>query len=211
MNELQVIKYENTSDKIKQLKSQLPEGKMTLKEFFNFYDTRELIMILLIAPFLIPFSIPGSSTPFGILIILLALGEIFNRHFYLPNFVGNHELSHDTVEKLFNIIIKALGYIEKIVKPRGKMIKYPKVQKVNLFMCILLSILLFLPLPIPFTDFFPAASMLLLLVSNIENDSYLMILGYVMSIVTFIYFYNMGSLGIEIILQVINYALSYIH
>ncbi|WP_304123376.1 exopolysaccharide biosynthesis protein [Methanosphaera cuniculi] len=211
MNELQVIKYENTSDKIKHLKSQLPEGKMTLKEFFNFYDTRELIMILLIAPFLIPFSIPGSSTPFGILIILLALGEIFNRRFYLPNFVGNHELSHDTVEKLFNIIIKALGYIEKIVKPRGKMVKYPKVQKINLFMCILLSILLFLPLPIPFTDFFPAASMLLLLVSNIENDSYLMILGYVMSIVTFIYFYNMGSLGIEIILQVINYALSYIH
>ena len=77
MNELQVIKYENTSDKIKQLKSQLPEGKMTLKQLFNFYDARELIMILLIAPFLIPFSIPGSSTPFGILIILLALCEIF--------------------------------------------------------------------------------------------------------------------------------------
>lgn len=211
MNELQVIKYENTSDKIKQLKSQLPEGKMTLKQLFNFYDARELIMILLIAPFLIPFSIPGSSTPFGILIILLALCEIFNKHFYLPNFVGNYELSHETVEKLFDIIIKALGYIEKIVKPRGKMVKYPKVQKINLFMCIILSILLFLPLPIPFTDFFPAVSILLLLVSNIENDSYLMILGYVMSIVTFFYFYSMGSLGIEIIIRVINYALSYLH
>lgn len=210
MNDLQVIKYEKTSDKIKHLKSQLPEGKMTLKELFNFYDGKELIMIILVAPFLIPVSIPGSSTPFGILIILLALTEIFNKHFILPDFVGNYELTHESVEKLFNIIIKALGYLEKIVRPRGKMIKYPKVRSVNLFMCIILSCLLFLPLPIPFTDFFPALAMLLLLVSNVENDSYLMILGYIVSFGTFFYFYKMSALGIEIIKYSINYALSYI-
>lgn len=210
MNELQVVKHQTTSDMIRELKSQLPDGNMTLKQLLNFYDGKQILIIILVAPFLLPASIPGSSTPFGVLIILLALTEIFNKQFYLPKFVANYEISHQSVKKLFDILIKFLGYIEKIVKPRGEIAYRNYIHKFNLVICIFLALLLFLPLPIPFTDFFPALSILLLIVSNIEHDSYLMILAYISTFGTLFYFYKMGSLGIGIIQKTIEYLFIYI-
>ena len=206
VNELQntdINVHEKTSDTIKRLRNNIPEGKMTLGELVEFYNARELVIIILIAPFLLPASIPGSSTPFGILIIIIALSEIFSRKIYLPNFIAKYEIEHSTVEKLFDILIKALGYVEKVIKPRGR-IDFKYLNKFNLAITILLSFLLFLPLPIPFTDFFPSLAILLLVVGNLENDTYIMTLGYIATVGTLFYFYQMGSLGISIIVAVLE-------
>ena len=72
-------------------------------------------------------------------------------------------------------------------------------------MTILLALLLFLPLPVPFTDFMPAISMLMLSLSILEKDSYLMIIGFVAGILTIIYFMSIGYVGIEIIRLTLNY------
>ena len=95
--------------------------------------------------------------------------------------------------------------MEKISNPRGKLSSKRYVLKINAVVNIILAFLLFLPLPIPFTDFVPATSMLLLAVSTLEHDSYLMILGYVAAILTVIYFSSVGYVGIEIIRLTLNY------
>lgn len=196
-----------TSKKLDEIQEELPDENISLKELINVMSGEGLqfMIIILIAPFLIPASIPGSSTPFGILIILLEIAYLNNKSLYIPNFIGKYEISKENVLKLFDIIKKALGYVEKISKPRGKLSSKKYVLKINAVVNILLAFLLFLPLPIPFTDFIPATSMLLLAVSTLEHDSYLMILGYVAAILTVIYFSSVGFVGIEIIRLTLNY------
>lgn len=196
-----------TSKKLDEIQEELPDENISLKELINVMSGEGLqfMIIILIAPFLIPASIPGSSTPFGILIILLEIAYLNNKSLYIPDFIGKYEISKENVLKLFDIIKKALGYVEKISKPRGKLSSKKYVLKINAVVNILLAFLLFLPLPIPFTDFIPATSMLLLAVSTLEHDSYLMILGYVAAILTVIYFSSVGYVGIEIIRLTLNY------
>ena len=196
-----------TSKKLDEIQEELPDENISLKELINVMSGEglQIMIIILIAPFLIPASIPGSSTPFGILIILLEIAYLNNKSLYIPDFIGKYEISKENVLKLFDIIKKALGYVEKISKPRGKLSSKKYVLKINAVVNILLAFLLFLPLPIPFTDFIPATSMLLLAVSTLEHDSYLMILGYVAAILTVIYFSSVGYVGIEIIRLTLNY------
>ena len=196
-----------TSRKLNEIQEELPSDNVSLKELINIMSGEgiQFIIIILIAPFLIPASIPGSSTPFGILIILLEIAFLNNKVLYVPDFIGNYEISKENVLKLFDIIKKALGYIEKISKPRGKLSTKKHVLQFNAIVNIILAILLFLPLPIPFTDFVPAVSMLLLAVSTLERDSYLMVLGYIATILSLFYFSSVGYVGVEIIRLTLNY------
>ena len=202
----------STSKKLNETKNTLPDNDMTLMELINALSTEgvQLLVIILIAPFLFPASIPGSSTPFGILIILLEIAYLRNRSLYLPKFIGKYEISNQTVMKLFEILEKALNYVERISKPRGNLSQNKYILKLNAVIIIMLALLLFLPLPIPFTDFTPAVSILVLSVSTLEKDSYLMFLGYLVTAGTIIYFASVGYVGVEIIRYVINYLGSYV-
>lgn len=196
-----------TSKKLMEIQKELPKDNITLKQLIDLMSTEgiQFLIIILLAPFLIPASIPGSSTPFGILIILLEISFLLNKPVYIPNFIGKYEINRSTVLKLFEILEKVLGYVEKISKPRGTISTKKHILQLNAIVSILLSVLLFLPLPIPFTDFTPAVSMLLLSVSSLESDSYLMILGYIATVLTIIYFLSVGYVGIEIIRLTLNY------
>ncbi|AWX32836.1 exopolysaccharide biosynthesis protein [Methanosphaera sp. BMS] len=201
-----------TSKKIDVIKDSVDMGDVSVKELLDILlaDGIHIMVIILIAPFLIPVSIPGSSTPFGILIILLELSVLFNKKLVLPKMVSEYTLSEESMNKLFEVLYKAMSYIEKISKPRGDLTKNRILNKLNSLIIIVLALLLFLPLPIPFTDFIPAVSILLLSVSCLEDDSYLLILGYIASIFTMGYFASVGYIGVEIIKNVIYYLLSFI-
>lgn len=199
-------KHLETSSKLNNLQKSLPEDNISLKQLFEIMSGEgvHLLVIILIAPFLIPASIPGSSTPFGILIILLEISFIFGKTVYLPNFIGKYEISHENVIQLFKILKKALGYVEKISKPRGSLSVKKHTMKFNAIIIITLAFLLFLPLPIPFTDLVPAVSILVLTVSMLEKDSYLMFIGYLLAIGAYLYFASVGYVGVEIIRYVLR-------
>lgn len=201
-----------TSKKIDVIKDSVDLGDVSVKELLDLLlaDGIHIMVIILIAPFLIPVSIPGSSTPFGILIILLEVSVLFNKKLILPKMVSEYTLSEESMNKLFEVLYKAMSYIEKISKPRGNLTKNRVLTKLNSLLIIVLAVLLFLPLPIPFTDFIPAVSILLLSVSCLEDDSYLLILGYIVSIFTMGYFASVGYIGVEIIKNVIYYLFSII-
>ncbi|RAP52592.1 MAG: hypothetical protein BZ138_02835 [Methanosphaera sp. rholeuAM270] len=202
----------STSKKLKEIKNKLPDGDLSLNDLTNLLSSEgvQFLIIILLAPFLIPVSIPGSSTPFGIMIILLELAFLRNKSIYIPDIIGKYEISKENVFKLFNVLERIFGYLEKISKPRGNLYSKRYVIILNGLMTIMLAALLFLPLPIPFTDFTPAISILLLSLSILEKDSYLMILGFISGILTAFYFMSVGYLGIEIIRLTLNYIISII-
>lgn len=196
-----------TSKKLIEMKNSISDDSISIKELISLLldDGIYLLVIILIAPFIIPVSIPGSSTVFGVLIILLEISFLFNKPLYLPKRVGNYVLSKESIDKLFNILNKALRYIEKISRPRGKLTSNKYILKFNAIITILLSLLLFLPIPIPLTDFIPAIGILILAISSLEDDVYLMLLGYLVTIGAFFYFASVGYLGIEAIQLVLDY------
>lgn len=200
-----------TSHKVKTIEEKIADNNLTINQLVDLLldDGIHILVIILIAPFLLPASIPGSSTPFGILIILLELSVLFNRKLYLPKMISGYELSNNTIRKFFEILEKALGYIEKIAKPRGNLTDKKIINKINSIFIIILASLLFLPLPIPLTDFVPAVSILVLSVSCLEKDSYLLLIGYVFTFASLLYFYSIGYVGVEIIIRVLNYILNY--
>lgn len=196
-----------TSKKLNDIKNKLPDGNISLNDLIKILSDEgfQFLVIILLAPFLFPVSIPGSSTPFGILIILLEITFLRNKTLHVPNFVGKYEMSKDNVLRLFNILNKVFKYIEKISKPRGSLYLKTYARALNAVITIFLALLLFLPLPVPFTDFFPSFSMLILALSELEQDSYLMILGFISGILTFLYFTSLGYLGVEVINLTLNY------
>ena len=200
-----------TSHKVKDIEEKIADNNLTINQLVDLLldDGIHILVIILIAPFLLPASIPGSSTPFGILIILLELSVLFNRKLYLPKRISGYELSNNTIRKFFEILEKALCYIEKIAKPRGNLTDKTIINKINSIFIIILASLLFLPLPIPLTDFVPAVSILVLSVSCLEKDSYLLLIGYVFTFASLLYFYSIGYVGVEIIVRVLNYILNY--
>ena len=208
MNQTSEIKpVFKTSRKLEEIHESLrTKETVTLSEIVNLLSSEGiyLLIIILIAPFLFPVSFPGSSTPFGFLIILISFSALFNRNLYLPKKIGDFELSDEALTKFFEVLERALQYLEKIVKPRGKLTSNKWLSKFNLIIIIVLSFLLLLPLPIPLTDFIPSVAILLLAVSNLEEDTYAMILGFLASLGAILYFYSVGAVGIEIIKIVLS-------
>lgn len=197
----------STSEKLNLIKNSLDDDFVSIETLLDllFNESIHTIIMILVAPFLLTVSIPGSSMPFGLLIIMLEVSVLFKRNLYLPKRVLNYTLSKESINRLFAVLIKALTYLEKISKPRGNFTENKLINVINSLIIIFLAVLLFLPLPVPFTDFTPAVSILILSVSCLEQDSYLMVMGYVATIITTFYFILFGYIGVEIIRNILNY------
>lgn len=199
-----------SSEEIDLIKEKIPEDGINLKQLIEELGTNGifLLTIILTAPFIIPASIPGSSLPFGILIILLQLSSLKNNKPYLPKKIVEYKISKEHMETIFNALEKFMKFIERFIKPRGKfMSSHKNIQQINCIMIMCLAFLLLLPLPIPFTDFLPATGILLLTFGSMEKDGLLVILGYLMFFVSVIYmlsFSYAGWIGIKLILAKFN-------
>ncbi|RAP44165.1 exopolysaccharide biosynthesis protein [uncultured Methanosphaera sp.] len=196
-----------TSKKLEEIRKTLPKENITIGILLDnlLSEGIYLLVIILVAPFIIPVSIPGSSTPFGIMIMLLALSSLLNKNIYLPKSVENYEISHESFDKIFNVLYKALRFIERIAKPRGNLVNNTYILKFNSAVIFLLAFFLFLPIPIPLTDFCPALAILVLSVSNLEEDTYLMIVGYLITLAGIIYFLSVSYTGLELVNTVLNH------
>ena len=187
-----------TSKKLEEIRKTLPKENVTIRILLDnlLSEGIYLLVIILVAPFIIPVSIPGSSTPFGIMIMLLALSSLLNKKIYLPKSVENYEISPESFDKIFNVLYKALKFIERIAKPRGNLVNNTYILKFNSAVIFLLAFFLFLPIPIPLTDFCPALAILVLSVSNLEEDTYLMIVGYLITLAGITYFLSVSYTGL---------------
>ena len=196
-----------TSKKLEEIRKTLPKENVTIRILLDnlLSEGIYLLVIILVAPFIIPVSIPGSSTPIGIMIMLLALSSLLNKKIYLPKSVENYEISPESFDKIFNVLYKALKFIERIAKPRGNLVNNTNILKFNSAVIFLLAFFLFLPIPIPLTDFCPALAILVLSVSNLEEDTYLMIVGYLITLAGITYFLSVSYTGLELANTVLNH------
>jgi hypothetical protein len=167
----------------------LPLGE-TLKELLNADDERGLsineitcavgekgfglLLIVLSLPSALPVPAPGYSTPFGVVMALIALQMIRDRKtVWLPQRLGTIRIKPKLAKTMLGTASKFLNKIERYIRPRQKWIRGHAGQASLAF--VVLNMACLMMLPIPLTNTFPAIVIFMIGIGLSEEDGLLAI------------------------------------
>ncbi|MGL5397488.1 MAG: exopolysaccharide biosynthesis protein [Shewanella sp.] len=152
-----------------------------------------LFCILLTIPFLLPISIPGTSTPFGLLIVFIGIGVVLNKGPWLPATLMERHFSSKQIKLVLMKGAALLTRIDHLSRPRLFLLTSNSTNRCNGLLIILVAILLMLPLgAIPFTNTLPAWVILLICIGMLQRDGMFIIWGYLLAIATLAWFCFLG-------------------
>lgn len=166
--------------------------RVTLRDLIGYLGDHGLLFIcaLLSIPFLIPVSIPGVSTVFGLGILLIGIGVTLNRTPWIPDRLMDRQLSADTLKPVLQRGAQHLERIEKVIRPRiGALTGGTMMNRLNGLAIVAGAGLLMIPLGlVPFSNTLPALAILLLCVGISQRDGAVVLGGYAMLVATTVYF-----------------------
>lgn len=175
----------------KNLSVELKDKKISLGEIMLRLGDRSHAFVILLAalPFLIPITIPGFSTPFGVLIIIISVCLMLNLPPKIPSRISNFSFGGGKAAEVFGRSAKILSKIEKLSKPRGEFAFGSSLATFIIGAIILFAgILLALPTP-PGGNFPPAVALVFLSIGVLQRDLLFFLIGTVATISTTILFY----------------------
>lgn len=168
----------------------------------------DLVLLLLVLPFMTPVTLPFLSTPFGMAVTLIGLRLALGQKPRLPRKLLMKELPARFVPRLLRAASRVLRLLEKFIKPRLAFMREGFVfQRVTGVLLAGSGLLLLLPLPIPFTNFMPACTIFLLAAGALERDGVFLIGGWIMFGLTVAFFALLafgGSQAVEGIARVFS-------
>ncbi|KAF0126672.1 MAG: Exopolysaccharide synthesis ExoD [Elusimicrobia bacterium] len=178
---------------------------VTLGEVFGRIGDRGfgLLLLVLSLPSALPLPAPGYSTPFGILLFILALQMIYGRRTpWLPARAAGVRLKGRFVEGMIAFLEKFFGKVEFLIKPR---LRWVGSRWGLVFLGLLVLIMAGLMiLPIPLTNTAPAFVIFLIGVGLSEEDGFFCLLAAVLGVLaTAVYalvvylFYRFGVAGLD--------------
>lgn len=186
------------SQVLAQLADSLPPTGLTPRELLDRLHTRGLLALCMVLtiPFLLPMSIPGSSTPFGLIIALTGLGVVAGRPPRLPGRFMDRPIRAEHLLPVFRKGAWLFGKIEMLTRPRLWFLAGGRTPaRVNGLVMVLSAVLLMVPLPLPFSNTLPAYGVLFLAAGSLEGDGCLVLAGYLMVALTLVYFGLLALLG----------------
>lgn len=184
------------SEELAQLQAGTTERVMTLREVIYALRGRAylLLVLLLALPFITPIPLPGLSTPFGLAIALIALRLMLGQRPWLPKKLQRKELPAGFFGRLFSVAARVLRFLEKFLRPRLVFLTNTALlNQLHAVLMLVAALALLLPLPIPFTNSFPAWTILLLAAGLLESDGLAVLLGYLVFAAGVLYFVLLGE------------------
>lgn len=170
----------------------LPDDSVTLRQLLELVGEQGLLLFcsMLTLPFLFPVSIPGVSTVFGLVIILIGIGITANRVPWLPRRLMGRTFGRTAIAAMLERGATSVDRLERWVKPRGGVMTGSRVAgRLNGAALTVGGVLLLFPLSfIPFSNTLPAVAVLCLAVGTLERDGYLVVAGYAALALTLAYF-----------------------
>ena len=179
---------------IDQMIEELPaQGHLTLGTLLDKLGDEGMLLltILLTLVFLIPVSIPGVSTVFGAVILLVGISRLSGRPLWLPQRLRDKQLPADKLRPALKSGMKWMERMERISRPhRLPMFVDGKMMGLfNNLAFILAALLLMAPFSfVPFSNTLPAIALLLFSVGFIQRDGGAILLGHLTNLASIIYF-----------------------
>ena len=184
------------SAELAQLRDAFAGRPATLREIIAVLAGRawELLMILFVLPFLLPVSVPGTSTPLGLTVAVIAAQLAFGRLPWLPRRLLDRELPAGFLGKVLGATEGVVKFLERALRPRLPAITAARwLNALHLGVALAAALLLALPLPIPFTNTLPGWTILLLAAGLMERDGVFVLAGYVAMVATIVLFVSVGA------------------
>lgn len=153
-----------------------------------------LLLVLLALPFITPIPLPGLSTPFGLAIGFITLRLTLGQRPWLPMRLQRKVLPAGFFTKVFAVSTRVIRFMEKFLRPRlAALSSSGLLLQSHAFLMFLAALTLLLPLPIPFTNSFPAWTILLIAAGMLERDGWFILAGYIVFAAGVLYFIFLGG------------------
>lgn len=180
------------------------EGRpAALGEVFDTLGARAsaLLVVLCALPFSTPVTIPGLSTPFGLVILLLALRYFMGLPPWLPERLRRVHLPGDFFAKVIAASSRLVGWLERRLCTRWVFLTDASWKlRLHTGVVIMAALLLMLPLPPlpPFTNTLPALVAVVLTFSVMKRDGLGMLAGHGLFLFTVGYFIFWGEVVVRV-------------
>ena len=184
------------------------ERAVTLAEVITVLGGRAytLLLLLLALPFITPIPLPGLSTPFGLAIAVIALRLAAGQRPWLPEKLLRKQLPPGFFGKLFTLAEKVLRFFERFLRPRLTVLSDTALlRQLHALLVFVAAVALLLPLPIPFTNSFPAWAILLVAAGLLERDGGFILAGYVVFALGVLYFVFLGEAASHLVTVVVDW------
>lgn len=136
-----------------------------------------LLLMVLSLPSALPVPAPGYSTPFGIVIGLIAIQMMLGRQaIWLPSKSMNVRIKPSLAKKMLGAAAKFLKRIERFIRPRQRWIRSRPGQAGLAIVILIMACLMILPIPL--TNTFPAMVIFLIGIGLSEEDGLLAICAF---------------------------------
>lgn len=179
------------SQELQELARQFADRPARLSELLAATQGRgfDLLLLVIALPFLTPIPLPGLSTPFGIVVLLIGARLALGRRPWLPEQLLRWQLPPRFITKLLAAGSRAVRWLEVLLRPRLDFLHEQWIYRRVAGTLIMLSgLLLLLPLPIPLTNSFPALTVVLLAAGAMERDGVFFLGGCAAFTATLAYF-----------------------
>ena len=141
-----------------------------------------LLLAMLSCVFLLPISIPGSSTVLGILMLVPAMTLMRGGRWWVPARLRRREISRKTLERLVAALLRVHGWIGRWVKPRhSRLARDRRLLRIHGIYVVLMAGVLAVPFPtFPFlgSNMIAAWPIFLLALGLLERDGVFVGLAY---------------------------------
>ncbi|WP_439624224.1 exopolysaccharide biosynthesis protein [Shinella sp.] len=188
-----------TSELLEDIINAIKGEHITLRDLLSMMGESGLLLLcaFLSLPFLFPVSIPGVSTVFGAGIVLISAAITLNRLPWLPQKVADRRLESGKLRPVLERGVKFLRKIDRFFKPRLIGLTSGAVMnRVNGLVLMGAGLLLMAPLGlIPFSNTLPGVAILLLAAGISQRDGLVVLGGYVMVVLTIVYFAGLALLA----------------
>jgi hypothetical protein len=171
----------------------LPPDKLSLGELLDVFGDEGLLLLttLLTLVFLIPVSIPGVSTVFGAVILLIGISRLIGRPLWLPGKLRDRALPAARLRPGLTRGLVWVRRLERISRPH-RLRGFAEGRFPDLFnnlAFILAALLLMMPFGfIPFSNTLPGLALLFYALGLLQRDGGAVVLGHLANIATIIYF-----------------------
>ena len=137
-----------------------------------------LALLFLAFPFVLPIPSLGMSAPVGFFLALTGLALARGGTPSLPAFLQRREIAYPALKAIAAAVARARRVSGRLVRPRlGPVTSGPARAVIGLSLCCA-AVILALPIPLPLSNFFPAAAILMLALGLLEGDGLMVMAGH---------------------------------
>lgn len=158
---------------------------VTIRSLLEKMDHRSFgfLLVVLPLPTALPFTPPGFTIPFGVLLIGLGLQMVIGRHSpWMPGWVLDRKLASGKSRKMFAALPKFLAKFEKLVKPRFPALNSEFVHRLGGLFIVLAALAMMVPFPV--TNSICAIAIFLVGLGSLEDDGLACLVGYILCVVS---------------------------